>query len=80
LRSDIALLYPMNRSDTAEMLKALQPKTVYVHHFDEWRNSIAEGMPESNARRAKRFARDVNAIDKDIKVVIPKYFEIDTLD
>jgi len=80
LRSDIALLYPMNRSDTAEMLKALQPKTVYVHHFDEWRNSIAEGMPERNLRRAQRFARDVSAIDKNIKVVIPKYFETFTLE
>jgi L-ascorbate metabolism protein UlaG (beta-lactamase superfamily) len=75
LRSDIALLYPMNRNDSAEMLKALQPKTVYVHHFDEWRNSIPEGMPESNLRRAERFARDVNAIDKQIKVIIPKFFE-----
>jgi L-ascorbate metabolism protein UlaG (beta-lactamase superfamily) len=80
LRSDIALLYPMNRSDTAEILKALQPKTVYVHHFDEWRNSIAEGMPERNLKRAERFARDVNSIDKNIKVVIPKYFETHTLD
>jgi L-ascorbate metabolism protein UlaG (beta-lactamase superfamily) len=75
LRSDIALLYPMNRSDTAEMLKALQPKTVYVHHFDEWRNAISEGMPERNLKRAQRFARDVNSIDKQIKVVIPKFFE-----
>jgi hypothetical protein len=65
----------MDRNDSAEMLKALQPKTIYVHHFDEWRNSIAEGMPESNARRAQRFARDVNAIDKQIKVVIPKFFD-----
>jgi L-ascorbate metabolism protein UlaG (beta-lactamase superfamily) len=80
LRSDIALLYPMNRSDTAEILKALQPKTVYVHHFDEWRNAFSEGLPESNLRRAQRFARDVNAIDKNIKVVIPKYFETHTLD
>jgi L-ascorbate metabolism protein UlaG (beta-lactamase superfamily) len=75
LRSDIALLYPMDRNDSAELLKALQPKTVYVHHFDEWRNSISEGMPESNLRRAQRFVRDVNAIDKQIKVVIPKFFE-----
>jgi L-ascorbate metabolism protein UlaG (beta-lactamase superfamily) len=80
LRSDIALLYPMHRSDTAEMLKALQPKTVYVHHFDEWRNAFAEGWPESNLRRAQRFARDVDAIDKNVKVVIPKYFEAHTLD
>jgi L-ascorbate metabolism protein UlaG (beta-lactamase superfamily) len=75
LRSDIALLYPMDRNDSAEILKALQPKTVYVHHFDEWRNSISEGLPERNLRRAQRFARDVNSIDKQIKVVIPKFFE-----
>jgi len=37
-------------------------------------------LPESNLRRAQRFARDVNAIDKNIKVVIPKYFETHTLD
>jgi hypothetical protein len=36
LRPDIALLYPMERNDLAEMLKMLQPKTVVVHHFDEW--------------------------------------------
>jgi L-ascorbate metabolism protein UlaG (beta-lactamase superfamily) len=75
LRSDIALLYPMDRNDSATMLKALQPKTVFVHHFDEWRNSFAEGIPERNVRRAQRFARDVSAIDKNIKLMIPKYFE-----
>ena len=75
LRPDIALLYPMDRNNSAEMLKALQPKTVYVHHFDEWRNAISEGIPERNLQRAQRFARDVNSIDKQIKVVIPKYFE-----
>jgi L-ascorbate metabolism protein UlaG (beta-lactamase superfamily) len=75
LRSDIALLYPMDRNDSATMLKALQPQIVYVHHFDEWRNTVSEGIPERNSRRAQRFARDVNAIDRHIKVVIPKYFE-----
>ena len=80
LRSDIALLYPMDRNDSATMLKALQPKSVFVHHFDEWRNSFAEGIRERNLRRAQRFARDVNAIDKNITVVIPKYFETYTLE
>src|SRR5262249_33531480 len=74
LRSDIALLYPMNRSDTDQMLKALQPKTVYVHHFDEWRNSISEGLPESNLRRAQRLPPGGNSLDKQITVVIPKFF------
>jgi hypothetical protein len=32
-------------------------------------------MPESNLRRAQRFARDVSAIDKSINVIIPKFFE-----
>jgi L-ascorbate metabolism protein UlaG (beta-lactamase superfamily) len=80
LRSDIALLYPMDRNHSATILKALQPQTVYVHHFDEWRNSILEGLPESNSRRAQRFARDVNAIDKQIKVIIPKFFETHILE
>jgi len=80
LRSDIALLYPMNRNDSAEILMALNPKTVYVHHFDEWRNSISEGLPESNLRRAQRFARDVNSIDKQITVVIPRFLETYSLE
>jgi len=75
LKAETALLYTMARNDLAEVIKALQPKTVFAHHFDEWRNPITEGMPESNSRRAQRFERDVNAIDKQIKVVIPKYFE-----
>ena len=75
LRSDIALLYPMDRNDSATMLKALQPQTVYVHHSDEWRNAISEGIPEGNSRRAQRFARDVKAIDRNIRLIIPKYFQ-----
>ena len=80
LSPDIALLYPMARDDVAVMLKLLQPKTVVVHHFDEWRKPFAEGMPESNARRAKRFARDVGVIDKQIKMIIPKFLESYILD
>jgi hypothetical protein len=49
LRPDIALLYPMNRNDVAEMLKMLQPKSIFVHHFDEWRSPISEGMPDETA-------------------------------
>ena len=73
LKAETALLYTMARNELAEVIKALQPKTVFAHHFDEWRNPIAEGMPESNARRAQRFARDVNAIDGRIKVIIPEF-------
>lgn len=80
LQPDIALLYPMDRNDTGMMIRALNPKTVFVHHFDEWRAPFAEGMPESNARRAQRFARDVNAIDKRIKMIIPKFLDSYTFD
>jgi len=80
LRSDIALLYPMESNDLAIMLKALQPKTVFVHHFDRQHMPFADGMPEEIMGRTRRFARDVAAIDKNIKVVIPKYFETHTLE
>lgn len=75
LKADVALLYPMQRNDIAAMLKALRPTTVFVHHFDEWRMPFSEGIPESNQRRAHRFARDVNAVDKQINVIIPKFFD-----
>ncbi len=80
LRPDIALLYPMNRNDSAEILKALQPKMVFVHHFDEWRAPIAEGMPERNRKRAQRFANDVRALNPEIKTVIPEFFASFTLE
>ena len=80
LRPDIALLYPMNRNDSAEILKALEPKTVFVHHFDEWQAPIAEGMPEQNRKRAQRFANDVRALNPEIKTVIPEFFASFTLE
>jgi hypothetical protein len=33
LKADTALLYPMERNDLSEMLKLLQPKTVFVPSF-----------------------------------------------
>ena len=80
LRPDIALLYPMNRNDAAEMLKMLRPKSVFVHHFDEWRSPISEGMPERNRKRAQRFANDVRALNPEIKTVIPEFFASFTLE
>jgi hypothetical protein len=56
LKADIALLYPMQRNDIAVVLKALQPTTVFVHHFDEWRTPFSDGIPESNLRRAQHLA------------------------
>jgi L-ascorbate metabolism protein UlaG (beta-lactamase superfamily) len=80
LRVDTTLLYPMDKNDLTEMLKPLQPKTVLLHHFDRWQLPLAEGLPDATMGRARRFTRDVNAIDNSIKVIIPKYFESYTLD
>jgi L-ascorbate metabolism protein UlaG (beta-lactamase superfamily) len=80
LRSNIALLYPMTRRDAAVMLQLLQPKTVVVHHFDEWRMPFSEGIPAASARRAQRFARDVNSIDSGITTIVPKFFESRTFE
>src|SRR5215831_3934061 len=80
LRADIALLCPMDGNDVAEMLKMLQPKRVFVHHFDEWRSPISEGMPERNRKRAQRFANDVRALNPEIKTVIPELFASFTLE
>ena len=57
LRPDIALLYPMQRNDLAEMLKALQPKTVFVHHFDKQHLPFTDGMPEEIMGRTRRVAQ-----------------------
>ena len=80
LRPDVALLYPMERNDLAIMLKALQPQTVFVHHFDRQHMPFADGMPEQTMARTRRFAGDVATIDKTIKVVVPNYFETYTLE
>ena len=79
LQADFALLYPMTRDNAATMLTLLKPPIVFVHHFDEWRRSYSEGLPESNLRRAQRFSRDVNSIKDGIKVIVPKFFEPYTL-
>jgi L-ascorbate metabolism protein UlaG (beta-lactamase superfamily) len=75
LKADTALLYPMEKADLEAMLVPLQPKTVLLHHFDRWQLPFADGLPDATLGRGRRFARDVSAIDKSIKVIIPKYFE-----
>jgi hypothetical protein len=52
----------MDRSDLADIVKALQPKTVFVHHFDEWRTAFSAGIPGSNSRRAERAQRDIGTV------------------
>ena len=75
LRPDVLLLAATQRLyDLRSVLKILDPKTVMLHHFDEWRAPITEGMPEGNRKRAQRFANDVRAVNPNIGVVIPEFF------
>jgi hypothetical protein len=81
LRPDVVLLAATQRLyDLSNVLKTLDAKTVILHHFDEWRAPIAEGMPEANRKRAQRFADDVRAVNANIKVVIPDFFSLFTLE
>lgn len=72
LQPDVAILADNSNYDWADALKILRPKTVIIHHYDEWRTSFADGIPESNRRRAQRFERLIKSVDKQIKVIIPE--------
>jgi L-ascorbate metabolism protein UlaG (beta-lactamase superfamily) len=81
LRPDVVLLAATHRLyDLGSVLKILEPKTVMLHHFDEWRAPISEGMPEGNRKRAQRFADDIRAVNPEIKTVIPDFFSLFTLE
>jgi L-ascorbate metabolism protein UlaG (beta-lactamase superfamily) len=72
LQPDIAILADNRNYDWADALKILKPKTVIIHHYDEWRTPFSEGIPESNRRRAQRFEHRIKTFDPQIKVVIPE--------
>ena len=72
LQPDVAILADNSNYDWTDALKILRPKTVIIHHYDEWRTSFADGIPESNRRRAQRFERLIKSVDKQIKVIIPE--------
>jgi hypothetical protein len=81
LRPDVLLLAATQRLyDLRSVLKTLDPKTVMLHHFDEWRAPISEGMPEGNLRRAQRFADSVRAVNPEIKTVIPDFLSLINLE
>lgn len=78
---DIALLAEGHDGYNLErILKTLKPKVVIIHHFDQWRTSFSEGIPETNMKRAERFARDITAVDNQIKVIIPDFLMSHTLE
>ena len=81
VRPDLALLAVGHEGyDLERVLKKLQPKAVILQHFDQWRSPFSEGIPAKNMRRARRFARDITAVDDQIEVIIPDFLTTYPLD
>lgn len=85
LHPDVALLVSQHQGFNLERaLKTLSPKVIVLHHFDHHfdgqRAPFSEGIPEANIRRAQRFARDVRAVDSQIKVIVPQLLMTYTLE
>ncbi|HEX6175545.1 MAG TPA: MBL fold metallo-hydrolase [Candidatus Binatia bacterium] len=75
LEPDVAILAQNSNYDWSEALKILRPKTVIVHHYDNWRVPLSSGMTAGVRRRAQRLQRDVNSVDRNIKVIIPEFLQ-----
>ena len=80
LEPDIAILAENGNYDWTEALKILRPKTVVVHHYDDWRVPLSSGMTAAVRRRAQRLEKDVKALDRNIKVIIPEFLQTITLE
>jgi L-ascorbate metabolism protein UlaG (beta-lactamase superfamily) len=81
VRPDFVLMNSGHRGyDLSRALKILNPKVIIVHHFDDWTAPLSEGISEVNMKRAQRFARDVGAVDSQIKVIIPQFLKSYTLE
>ena len=75
LQPDVAILAENGNYHWNDALKILRPKTVIIHHYDEWRTPFTDGIPDSNRRRAQRFERLIKSLDKQVKVIIPDLLE-----
>jgi L-ascorbate metabolism protein UlaG (beta-lactamase superfamily) len=80
IQPDVALLAENSNYDWPDALKLLRPKTVVIHHYDEWRTPFSEGIPDSNRRRAQRFEKVIKAFDSKIKVIIPELLKTISLE
>ncbi len=80
LEPDIAILAENSNYDWSEALKILRPKTVIVHHYDDWRVPLSSGMTAAVRRRAHRLEKDVKSVDRNIKVIIPDFLQTITLE
>jgi hypothetical protein len=81
LQPDVALMNAGRQGYAfASALRILKPKVIIVHHFDDWAALLSDGISEANLKRARGFARDVRAIETQIKVIIPQFLTTYTLD
>lgn len=80
LEPDVAILAENSNYDWTEAIKILRPKTVIVHHYDDWHVPLSSGMTAAVRRRAQRLEREVKSIDRNIKVIIPEFLKTITLE
>ena len=81
LRPDFMLMnFSHQGYNLSSVLKTLNPKVIIVHHFDNWAAPFSEGISEGSMKRAQRFASDVEAVDSQIKVIIPDFLMSYTLE
>jgi L-ascorbate metabolism protein UlaG (beta-lactamase superfamily) len=74
LQPDVLLLAEGEKGYNLEnALKILKPKVVIIQHFDEWRAPFSQGILPANMKRAQRFDREVRAVDRQIKTIIPQF-------
>lgn len=80
LQPDVALLAASGNYEWTDAIKILRPKTVVIHHFDEWRAPFSGGIPASNRKRAQRMEQQVKSVDGNINVIIPDFLKTITLE
>jgi L-ascorbate metabolism protein UlaG (beta-lactamase superfamily) len=80
LQPDVAILAENSNYDWADAIKILHPKLVIVHHFDEWRVPFSQGISRTNIKRAQRLEQEVKSVDREIKVIIPRFLMTYTLE
>jgi len=80
VKTEFAILAANSNYDWAEAIKILHPKTVIVHHYDEWHVPFSSGMTAAVRRRAQRLEQEVRSVDSNIKVIIPEFLKTFTVE
>ena len=80
LQPDVAIFAENRYYQWSGAIKILQPKTVIIHHYDDWRSALARGIPGANLRRAQRFEREIKSVNPRINVIIPEHLQPITLE